>query len=219
MSSEDERLRVRYALFGPDGLNATDKWRMRSAEQMDRRKTYLAEQERVQQDRAAVVTVSDECARLRGELEALRAAHEEFYTEWDATNGAILKIFDGMEREAAERDDVIRALKSEVADLRVKLAEARTEGLKSLHNSLVASARMAIDTCNEVTNYNARRVEVSQSEAAQREELAALQAKADALATELERLRTHKDFRFAREEGDSDAFELPSFLPPPRRDN
>jgi hypothetical protein len=45
-----------------------------------------------------------------------------------------------------------------------------------------------------------------------------LQAKADALAAELERLRTHKDFRFDREEGDSDVSDLPHFLPPPRRD-
>jgi len=78
---------------------------------------------------------------------------------------------------------------------------------------------MAIDTCNEVTNYNARRVEVSQAEAAQREELAALQARADALARELERLKSFRDFKFAREEGDSDVCDLPHFLPPPRRDN
>jgi len=56
---------------------------------------------------------------------------------------------------------------------------------------------MAVDTCNEVTNYTARRVEVSQSEQAAREELVALQARADTLASELKRLRTREGFKFA----------------------
>ena len=93
------------------------------------------------------------------------------------------------------------------------------ERRRTLNSNLIANAKMAIDTLNEATNFAARRVETAQSEAAQREELATLQARADALADELERLRTHKDFRFAREESDSDVCELRNFLPPPRRDN
>src|SRR5262249_22227384 len=116
-------------------------------------------------------------------------------------------------------DEEIKQLRAAVADLGLKITEARTQGTEALNSNLIASARMAIDTLNEATDFAARRVETAQAEAAQREELAALQAKADALATELERLRTHKDFRFAREESDSDMFELPHFLPPPRRNN
>jgi chromosome segregation ATPase len=223
MSVEDERLRRQVAMFGESSLNATDRWRMRSVERADERKAYPAEQERVQQERTAIVAAIDDWTGwLRGEVETLRAAHEQLgadVVEVDNALGAVNRIFENLECEAAQRDDAIRELRAEVADLKVKLAETRAAELKSLHDSLVASARMAVDTCNEVTNYNARRVETAQSEVAQREELVALQAKADALAAELERLRTHQDFKFAREGGDSDAFDLPDFLPPPRRDN
>ena len=219
MSAENERLRRHVDMFGTEGLSRADQWRLRDMEFTDRRKGYLVEEQRRREERAAVVAVSDGNAALRGEVAALRAECERLNDELAMTQEGTMKFFDTYERHESERGEVFRQLKSEIASLKVELAAVRAEGLKSLHDNLVASARMAIDTCNEVTNYNARRVETAQSEATQREELVALQARADALAAELERLRTHRDFKFAREEGDSDVFDLPHFLPPPRRDN
>jgi len=45
-----------------------------------------------------------------------------------------------------------------------------------------------------------------------------VEAKANALATELERLKqTQRDFKFAREQDDGGMFDLPRILPPSRR--
>jgi hypothetical protein len=219
MDAEEQRLRTRLALFGPSGLNRTDQWRMRSIEQADRRRAYLAEQERVaraERKRAAITTATDE---LRAELEARRVAHEQLDTELAVTQQAISSILDVLEARDAERDNLTRALKAEIAELRTKLAEGRVEELEVLHRNLIGAAQMAISTLNEATSLAAARVEREQAEEKQREELVALRTRGDALAAELERLRTHRDFKFAREEGDSDVFDLPDFLPPPRRDN
>ena len=52
----------------------------------------------------------------------------------------------------------------------------------------------------------------------QRAEVAVVEAKANALATELERLKqTQRDFKFAREQDDGGMFDLPRILPPSRR--
>jgi len=76
--------------------------------------------------------------------------------------------------------------------------------------SLVTAAKLSIDTFNQAAS---QRAELSQTEAAQHDELVALQARTDTLAAEFERLRSHKDFRFARETDDADVFDLPQFLP------
>jgi hypothetical protein len=96
-----------------------------------------------------------------------------------------------------------------------KVAETRTEGLETLQTNLVAAAKMAIDTFNQAA---AQRAEFAQTEAARREELLALDARATALAAELEPLKSRSNFKFLRETiGDDDVIDLPAgFLPPPR---
>jgi len=219
MSAENERLRIQASLHGPEGLNSLDRWRMKNMEADERRKTALAEQARMQQDRAAIAVVTEENAQLRADLDTLRAECARLNDELGDTNAAIGKIIDKSVDRFEQQDDEIRALKGEIADVRLLCAEMRVKSLDAVHANLVASAKMAVDTLNEATNLAARRVEVSQAEERHREELVALEARADVLANELERLRTHRDFKFAREEGDSDVFDLPHFLPPPRRDN
>lgn len=79
--------------------------------------------------------------------------------------------------------------------------------------SLVDAAKLTVDTINQAA---AQRAELTQAEAAQHDELVALEAKANALAAELEDLRTaHRNFKFAREKDDSGVLDLPPFLPRP----
>jgi hypothetical protein len=76
---------------------------------------------------------------------------------------------------------------------------------------LVTAAKLSIDTFNQAA---------SQRLSFRRRKRRSMRSPAPtSLAPELERLQTHRDFEFAREEGDSNVFDLPHFLPPPRRDN
>lgn len=167
--------------------------------------------------------------QLQGELVVARAKAETREGQIDllrdelaATKEALTKTLTGLHERDCARDDVVFALRAEIADLkaqraeeRAQRAEERVENLKAVQDSLVASARMAIDVHNEATNLAARKVEVSQSEQAARDELVALQARADAFAEELRKVKSNEQFEFERERKQDDMEELdspPGFL-------
>jgi chromosome segregation ATPase len=172
----------------------------------------------VRQLRTEIAGLNIKLAEARSEMQATLQAHRDAAAKLmvDTFNQATTWREESMRAEAARREEVIE-LRSEITALRVMSAETRVEGLQSLQSNLVAAVKMAVDVSNRVTDFNTRRAEVAQSEQAQREELAALQARADALADELQRIKSHEGFRFAREVDDMLELDLPSFLPPPRR--
>jgi chromosome segregation ATPase len=163
---------------------------------------------------AAVAAVTDELAALRAEVAALRAEHEGLV---DELNDELGKMVDKSMNRMEQQGDEIRVLKSELADVRVQLAAVRTEELKDLHANLIAAAGLTIRTFNEAAS---RRAGLTEVETARHEELAEIQAKADRLADQLESLKAaQRNFKFAREQDDSDVLDLPAFLPPPSRAN
>ena len=162
---------------------------------------------------------------FRSQVATAEVAHERLveklnnkFDRLDEAYRDVNCIFEATKERDERRDNEVQELRAAVADLKVKQAEARVSDLDTLHRSLVTSAKLTIDVLNQAAGQQAK---VSQTEMACRDELATLEAKANALAAELERLRSHKDFRFAREADDDGAFDLPAnfLLPRPRRDN
>jgi len=166
-----------------------------------------------------------EVQQLRDQVATAEVAHERLveklnnkFDRLDEAYRNVNCIFEATKERDERRDNEVQELRAAVADLKVKQAEARVSDLDTLHRSLVTSAKLTIDVLNQAAGQQAK---VSQTEMAYRDELATSEAKANALAAELERLRSHKDFRFAREADDDGAFDLPAnfLLPRARRDN
>lgn len=208
-------LRRKAAMFGEETLTRHERQRLEAADDEDRRRTAQAQQEREKQERA----INQENAELRAEVAALR---EELatLTAWRdahvvALNEEVDKIIGEIVDRFEDNENAVVALRNEV---RTGLAEVRVEGLRELQALLVSTAKMAIDVNNEATSLAVKKVETAQTEAAERERLAALEAKNEILEAQIERIRTHKDFRFFRES--DDVSELPvNYFPPSRRTN
>ena len=216
--SDEARIRRQVEEHGgPQGLNALDQWRWKGMNLPDvRRKDYSAERE-AQQDYVAVITAMENWGNwLRGQVEAMQADRKKLVDELNEELAAILdKVCDRL----GEQDKTISALRAEISDLRIKQAADRVEQLNTLHSRLVDAAELTIKTFNEAAS---RRAELSEVERQQAQEVAVVEAKANALASELERLKQAQQHpKFAREEepDEGGAFDLPVGFLPSRRSN
>lgn|SRR5262245_58466413 len=220
--SDDEalyaRLRRQVDQCGEGSLNRLDLWRWRtmSAERQRREPRFdLVEQQRAE---AMITTgrIHDEVASLRAAQDQLVGEINDQIKDQDKIDGAVLKIFNHVEARQDQQEGLIAQLRSEVADLKVKLAEAGAEELATLQHSLVDAARLTVDCFHAAA---VQRERLSEKEASQADELAALNARAAALADEVERLKdAQKNVRFAREQ-DDDTLDLPSDFLLPFRGN
>jgi hypothetical protein len=205
--AEERRVRAAHASGGMESLNRLDAWRMRSYLQDDERRAH-AQLERQAGAGTEVVVAGDMDARTQ--VAALAAEHEHLCATVDAVAAAAATITDALGERADRQGEAIRKLREENAELRVELAKAQTAGLAELQRNLVEAARLTIDAFNAAA---AQRGEASERETALRAELAEVEARAVMLASELQKLKTHAEFKFARE----DELDVPAFLPPPRQ--
>jgi len=198
--AEERRVRAAHAAGGIESLNRLDALRMRSYLQDDERRQARVES----RTGTEVVVVADE------RVEALAAEHDSLCDTVDKIADATATITDSLAERADRQGEAIRKLREENAELRVELAKAQVAGLAELQRSLIDAAKLTIDAFNAAA---AQRGEASERETALRAELTEVEARAVMLASELQKLKTHAEFKFARE----DELDVPAFLPPPRQ--
>jgi hypothetical protein len=155
-NNDDEGWRRRLQLFGVEGLNDIDRWRMRQAERSEQRALVRAEQQRTQQHSGAtseeVARARDEITGLRTELDGLRS---DVVTGLKAVGDGFDYITDSESEHTAEREEQVRSLQSEVSALRNELAAARAEGMERTAKATIAvfteiaAQRAAVDQLME----------------------------------------------------------------------
>jgi hypothetical protein len=183
---ENRALLAHARLVGIENLSRNDRFRMKVAEENERRALAHAEEQRAPQQTEIMLAMSDEHARLQDEIVTLRGELDALRSDVVSGLKAVGESFDQIgEAEAshgAERDEQLSTLRNELAAARAESMERTAKATIAVLTE-IAAQRAAIDRLIETEREkNAQTLSL----AAEREEkVRTLQDEVSALRNEL----------------------------------